>query len=63
VLNIVEVWAQRGMVECLLFECVLRGIDNVYVGEKRISFRVLVRICDGKWLLARPMHGWEDNVE
>jgi hypothetical protein len=33
------------------------------VGEKRNTYRFLVRKPEGKKSLGRPSHRWEDNIE
>ena len=33
------------------------------IGEKRNAYGTLVRKPEGKRPLARPRHGWEDNVK
>jgi hypothetical protein len=34
-----------------------------YMGERRNAYEVLVGRPEGKSLLGRPGHSWEDNIE
>ena len=34
-----------------------------HMGERRGAHRVLMGIPEGKRLLGRPRHGWEDNIK
>jgi hypothetical protein len=38
------------------------GGHVVHVGDKRNAYRVLVGKCEGKRLLGRHRHRWEDNI-
>jgi len=35
----------------------------VYVGGSNSAYRVMVQIYKQKRLLARPRHGWDDNMK
>jgi len=39
------------------------AVHVAYIGESIGLFRVLVRSPEGKRLLARPRHRWEDNIK
>ena len=35
----------------------------LYMGKRRGAYRVLVGKSEGKRLLGRARHGWEDNIK
>jgi hypothetical protein len=39
------------------------AVHVAHVGEERIVYMVLVRKPEGKRLLGRPRHKWENNIK
>jgi hypothetical protein len=38
-------------------------MDGAYIGNKKNAYNILVRKTEGKRLLRKPRHAWEDNIK